>query len=88
MSAIAPMSTTHGARCKRDRRDRRWAIQTTMAKPLPVLSQPSPSVDAILARLAARLSCRDFDDSEMDCAEVEAIIRDGIEAPSSAVTAV
>ncbi len=47
------------------------------------MSQPSPSVDAILARLATRLSCRDFDDSEMDRDEVEAILRDGIEAPSS-----
>ncbi len=83
MSAIAPMSTTHGPGRKGDHRDRRWAIQTIMAKPVSVLSPTSPSVDAILARLAARLSCRDFDDSEMDCAEVEAIIRDGIEAPSS-----
>ena len=54
-----------------------------MANPLPVVSQPSLTVDAILARLASRLSCRDFDDSEMERSEVEAILRDGIEAPSS-----
>lgn len=41
------------------------------------------SVDAILARLATRFSCRDFDDSDIDRAEVEAILRDGVEAPSS-----
>jgi nitroreductase len=38
---------------------------------------------AILARLAQRHSCRDFDGSEMDPAVLEAIVRDGTEAPSS-----
>lgn len=40
-------------------------------------------VGAVLARLAERRSCRDYDGSPMDPAEVDAIIRDGLEAPSS-----
>jgi nitroreductase/SAM-dependent methyltransferase len=39
--------------------------------------------EAILERLAERRSCRAFDGSSMPRAVVEAIIRDGLEAPSS-----
>jgi len=38
---------------------------------------------ATLDRMAARHSCRDFDGSEIDPAILEAIVRDGTEAPSS-----
>jgi SAM-dependent methyltransferase len=40
-------------------------------------------LDAVLARLASRYSCRDFDGSVLDRATVEAILADGTQAPSS-----
>jgi len=41
------------------------------------------TVADILARLAARHSCRDFDDSTIEPDVIDAILRDGMEAPSS-----
>lgn len=43
----------------------------------------APDWRAILDRLALRHSCRDFDGSAIDPAVLEAIVRDGTEAPSS-----
>ena len=40
-------------------------------------------VRRILDRLAERFSCRDFDGSAIDRAELESIIADGVQAPSS-----
>lgn len=42
-----------------------------------------PDWRALLDRLALRRSCRDFDGSELDAEVLEAIVRDGTEAPSS-----
>ncbi|MBL8702710.1 MAG: nitroreductase family protein [Alphaproteobacteria bacterium] len=53
------------------------------APPPPPASIPGTPADAILARLAARFSCREFDGSPIDRAEIEAILCDGVEAPSS-----
>ena len=43
----------------------------------------APDVDAILARLAERHSCRDFDNQPIDIATIEEIVADGTNAPSS-----
>ena len=43
----------------------------------------SGDLDTVLARLASRYSCRDFDGSVLDRATVEAILADGTQAPSS-----
>ena len=40
-------------------------------------------VDAILARMAQRHSCREFDGAEIDPAEIAAIVENGLQAPSS-----
>jgi nitroreductase/ubiquinone/menaquinone biosynthesis C-methylase UbiE len=42
-----------------------------------------PEVDAILARLAERHSCREFDGTDIAAEEIGAIIEDGLQAPSS-----
>ena len=47
------------------------------------LEPPQREVDVILARLAQRHSCREFDASEIDASEIGAIIEDGLQAPSS-----
>lgn len=49
----------------------------------PPLGAEDLDVDAVLARLAERFSCRDYDGTPIDPAVVDAIIRDGTEAPSS-----
>ena len=56
------------------------SIQPLIAKPAP---SPAPDVDAILARLAKRHSCREFDSSQIKAEEIGAIIEDGLQAPSS-----
>src|SRR6476661_2203228 len=43
----------------------------------------APDVAAILARLAERHSCRDFDNQPIDIATIEEIVADGTNAPSS-----
>jgi len=50
--------------------------------PLPQ-TDPGTDVDAVLARLAQRRSCRAFDGSPIDPAVLEEIVADGIQAPSS-----
>jgi nitroreductase/SAM-dependent methyltransferase len=42
-----------------------------------------PDVRRILDRLATRFSCRDFDGTQIDRAELEEIVTDGVQAPSS-----
>jgi nitroreductase len=44
---------------------------------------PAADVRQILDRLAKRFSCRDFDGTAIDPAELEQIIADGVQAPSS-----
>jgi len=56
-----------------------------MTAPIP-LHRPAPAtlpVDRILALMAARHSCREFDDSAMEPEIVDAIVADGTQAPSS-----
>lgn len=64
-----------------------------MKKELPVASDldtpnPNPTIPdrevrRILDRLATRFSCRDFDGTAIDPGELEQIVTDGVEAPSS-----
>jgi nitroreductase/2-polyprenyl-3-methyl-5-hydroxy-6-metoxy-1,4-benzoquinol methylase len=56
-------------------------MQTTRPAPKPVTA--AADWRAVLDRLALRRSCRDFDGSEIDPEVLEAIVRDGTEAPSS-----
>ncbi|HSF95873.1 MAG TPA: nitroreductase family protein [Thermohalobaculum sp.] len=42
-----------------------------------------PDWQAVLDRLAERHSCRDFDGTAIEASVLEAIVRDGVEAPSS-----
>jgi len=46
-------------------------------------STGSPDWQSVLDRLAERHSCRDFDGSAIDRDVLEAIVRDGVQAPSS-----
>ena len=54
-------------------------------------SDPDPTMQAdgdlraldILAKLASRASCRDFDGSPIEPKTLKDIVRDGVEAPSS-----
>lgn len=64
----------------------------TGAQTSPIAGPPDTSsargqspidVDAVLTLLAKRHSCRDFDGSPIDRATIEAIVADGIQAPSS-----
>jgi hypothetical protein len=60
---------------------------TASIQPLIPTHEPmSPAhrdVDAILTLLSKRHSCREFDSSQIDVAEIGSIIEDGIQAPSS-----
>ncbi len=49
----------------------------------PATTADGAEVRQILDRLAERFSCRDFDGTEIDRVELEQIIADGVEAPSS-----
>ena len=51
--------------------------------PNPKPTTPNAQVRSILDQLAERFSCRDFDGTLIDPAELEQIVTDGVEAPSS-----
>ncbi|MCH9846597.1 MAG: nitroreductase family protein, partial [Betaproteobacteria bacterium] len=51
--------------------------------PNPKPTTPDAQVRRILDQLAERFSCRDFDGTLIDSAELEQIVADGVEAPSS-----
>src|SRR4051794_10331741 len=57
-------------------------MNLSIKPPSPALSN-QPDADAILARMAERYSCREFDSSEISRDEIGAIIEDGLQAPSS-----
>lgn len=63
------------------------AEMTVSIQPFIAGHEPVPSsaldVDATLARMAARHSCREFDGTDIDAGEIAAIIEDGLQAPSS-----
>ena len=49
--------------------------------PNPKPTTPDAQVRRILDQLAERFSCRDFDGTLIDPAELEQIVTDGVEAP-------
>ncbi len=59
-------------------------IQIQPMSALPESRHSAPiEVDVVLAKLAERYSCREFDDTPIQASELEAIIEDGLQAPSS-----
>jgi len=57
-------------------------MNLSIKPPAPALSNQS-DVDSILARMAERHSCREFDSTPIAREEIGAIIEDGLQAPSS-----
>lgn len=58
-------------------------VASDLDMPSPKPTTPDPEVRRILDRLAQRFSCRDFDGTAIDPVELEQIVTDGVEAPSS-----
>ena len=58
-------------------------VASDLDTPNPNPTTPDREVRRILDRLATRFSCRDFDGTAIDPGELEQIVTDGVEAPSS-----